>query len=374
MINHELIIDLNSYSDKILCTFQQGESGGRLIYLNVTENGIGYHPLPNHTTYKLQIDKPDGTTVMVSTSDTPIVHNRLSISSETPLRLAYRVGKNTCAVDGILHCKLSIMEGNVDVPTLKSVMFKIRVAAGVKREEDIVSTSEYQRFEDFIDKIDSINEKVTKYENHVSNKLNPHQVTASQVGTYTSQEIDNKIQTAMNSTNFADGRIYSRNSVNMNRKADTTTGSYSFSFGSNNEASGDYSHQKGSERKHLVPILMQKVLKALLLGRTAMQKDNLQKQKLSLHTRRGKVLLLLENILMQRDKSLLLLVMLLIQKDLEQILLHKVLMQKGITHLQAARPLMQKVHFQQRLDLLLTQKDMKLSLKEFLHIQKDGKQ
>lgn len=98
MVSIDIDIDLNSYSDKILYTLQQGEHGGRTIRFNVKNSGYIYSPLPIpelENIYKLQIDKPDGTSIIMSTKDKLIDgRNQLRVENEAPLTLSLNVGKN----------------------------------------------------------------------------------------------------------------------------------------------------------------------------------------------------------------------------------------------------------------------------------------
>ncbi|MCI8370888.1 MAG: hypothetical protein HFI75_00540 [Lachnospiraceae bacterium] len=152
-------VDFNTQSEKIVYVLQQGESNGRQLLFQFRNDGLDYAEPNESVMYKLQIDKPDGTTVIAD--NTPSSSHSLSVFKNNPLTLQYTVSKNVCACAGVLHCRLSIVSG-VEHDTVRTAAFRMRVDAGTKPEEELISTSEYHRFEDFIDNLEALNSQLEK--------------------------------------------------------------------------------------------------------------------------------------------------------------------------------------------------------------------
>ena len=142
----------------------QGESDSRTFNF-ILYDQTGTVISPTDKTVSFYVQKPDGTTVMLATTT----------SGST---ISVTLTLQTCAVAGIMPCWLQLVDSNGDDLRIDSLLLDVQ---SCDFDGAVESSSEFTALQQALG-------DVAKFNSHLTNFDNPHQVTAEQAGAVSETE------------------------------------------------------------------------------------------------------------------------------------------------------------------------------------------
>lgn len=142
----------------------QGESDSRTFNF-ILYDQTGTVISPTDKTVSFYVQKPDGTTVMLATT-----------TSESTISVTLTL--QACAVTGIMPCWLQLVDSNGDDLRIDSLLLDVQ---SCDFDGAVESSSEFTALQQALG-------DVAKFNSHLTNFDNPHQVTAEQAGAVSETE------------------------------------------------------------------------------------------------------------------------------------------------------------------------------------------